>query len=186
MPHEEPSVHRDATVEALEVLPEALPVPVDPGFERDERHALHLRHHPTRVVGVARLQRGQREPAVAAEHRGHSVERRRCRVAIPVQLRVVVRVDVDEPGRDDEPRGVEGLRGQLARELADPDDAAVLHGDVGAPRRRAQAVDDESAGDEVIEHARPPKTVVVLNTFLVLVPPASSVRCEWHGLDLLL
>lgn len=56
--------------------------------------------------------------------------------AVPQDLRVVVRVDVDETGCDDLVAGLD-LRRRAARRLAECNDAAVLDGDIalapGAP-----------------------------------------------------
>ena len=62
----EAGVDADAAVEAVEVLGEGLPLPVDALLERGERHALDLGHHAAQVVGVVGVQRGEREAAVAA------------------------------------------------------------------------------------------------------------------------
>ena len=48
------------------------------------------------IVDVLVAAGREREPAVAAEHRRHAVHRRRARGRVPQQLRVVVRVQVDE------------------------------------------------------------------------------------------
>ena len=64
------------------------------------------------VVG---LRRREREAAVAGEERGDAVPRRGRRGRIPVELRVVVRVDVDEAGRDREPVGVDTSRARRRR-----------------------------------------------------------------------
>ena len=77
-----------------------------------------------------------------------------------MQLRVVVRVDVDEAGRDDEAVGVELARaGPL--HVADLDDRAVAHADVGGARGRARPVDDGATADDEVElgHCQPPPFV---------------------------
>ena len=51
--------------------------------------------------------RRDREAAVAGDDRGDAVEARRRERGVPEHLRVVVRVDVDEAGRDDAAAGVE-------------------------------------------------------------------------------
>ena len=61
---------------------------------------LSILQHPRDVGGAGGE---QREPAVAGDHGGHAVPRRRRRGRLPVQLRVVVRVDVDEPGASTAP-----------------------------------------------------------------------------------
>ena len=49
---EETGVDRDPAIEPVQVLAKALPCPFDALFQRDQRHALDLGHHPPRVVGV--------------------------------------------------------------------------------------------------------------------------------------
>ena len=49
---QEAGVDADLAVEPVEVLAEGLPVPVHPGLQGRERHALDLGHHPADVVGV--------------------------------------------------------------------------------------------------------------------------------------
>src|SRR4029079_11680564 len=89
--------------------------------------------------------------AVPGDHgRASELWRRRAR-RIPEHLRVLVRVDVDEAGRDAEACGCT----RLTRRLVEPthrDDATVAYADVRALRRRARAVDDETAGDGEVEH----------------------------------
>ena len=68
---------------------------------------------------------------------------RRRQRRVPQDLRVVVRVDVDEPRRDDAARRVDLARRGHA--VADLDDPAVGDTDVGAPRRRPGPVDDRTS-----------------------------------------
>ena len=97
-------------VERVEVLGERLPAPVDALGERgagDVLHALHQADEPLLVAGAH-----GREPdaAVAGDDGGDTVTRRRLEQRVPRGLAVVVRVDVDEAGRDEQPGGVDGLR----------------------------------------------------------------------------
>src|SRR5438874_137595 len=83
--------------------------------------------------GIAKLlaRRRDREAAVAGNDRGDTVEARRCERRVPEHLRVVVRVDVDEPGRDDTVAGVEdAVSVEVRRDLGDP---PVGDPDIGAP-----------------------------------------------------
>jgi hypothetical protein len=67
-----------------------------------------------------------------------------------VELRVVVRVHVDEAGGDDAAVGVDRA-GRRFRHAADARDASVAHGDVGRVRRHAGAVGDPSAAHHEVE-----------------------------------
>ena len=93
-----------------------------PASSACQRHALDPRHHPHHVVAVLRRQRRDREAAVAADHGGDAVQRRRAAPRVPQELRVVVRVDVDEARRDHQPVGVDHPP-RLFVDLADEHDA---------------------------------------------------------------
>ena len=120
---------RDA-VERVEVLADGLPVPPDrlaQGCAGDALDALHQADEPVVAVG-----RGGREAdaAVAHDHGGDAVPDRRREQRVPGDLAVVVRVHVDEPGRDHEAGGVDLLATGLV-DGAHRGDAAVVDGDVG-------------------------------------------------------
>ena len=154
MAHEEPGVHRQAAVDAVEVLAEGAPVVRHGREQRLERHPLDARQHARDVVDLARLDRREREAAVAADDRGDAVQRRRGGGRIPEHLGVVVRVDVDEARRDDEAVGVDGARRGLV-DLADRDDAPVAYADVSTAACRSGAVDDAATADEQVQHGIP-------------------------------
>src|SRR5262249_24268253 len=88
--------------------------------------------------------------AVAGHHRGDAVEARRGERGVPEDLSVVVRVDVDETGRDDVPLGVEdSVTGQPRTDLRDP---VAVDRDIGDNSRLAGAVDDRAAADDQLTH----------------------------------
>ena len=150
VPDEEARVDRDAAVQVAEPLPEGGPVPGEAGAQRGERHAFDPRHHPGDVVGVLRRQRRQREPAIAAQHRRHAVQRGRARIGVPEELGVVVGVQVNEAGGHEHAAGVDhaGLAAHGAAGVGpDRDDPLALDHHVGAGRRRAGAVDHAPAAD---------------------------------------
>src|SRR6185436_17130770 len=66
-------------------------------------------------------------------------------------LRVVVRVVVDDPRHQRQAVGVDGLLGGKAG-LADFQDLPVLDREVAAPRRRAQAVDEQRVANHQVMH----------------------------------
>ena len=69
-----------------------------------------------------------------------------------MKLRVVVRVDVDEPRRDQEAVGIDFTITALA-ECSDLDHPSVMDRDIGGVPRRAGAVDDRPAADDEIDAA---------------------------------
>ena len=156
--------------EGVEVLGEALPLPADAlvqGGAGDVLDALHERHQPLVAVGA---HGGEAHPAVAHDHGGDPVPRRGADRGVPGGLTVVVGVDVDPAGGDDEPVGVE-LLPAAALDPAHLGDASVGHGHVALPARRPRAVDDGPAPDHQI----------VLGHVPLLVPVAAGVRCEADG-----
>ena len=161
----QPDVHADLALEGVEVLGGRAPRPRHALAERLEGHALDPGQHPHEVLAVGGVvgQRGDGEAAVAGEHGGDAVQRRRREGAVPEDLGVEVGVDVDEARCDDLAGGVDGALG-VAVDLADGDDAAVLDADVGAAARCAGAVDDVAAPDDQIEHGTLPWVCLVVGT----------------------
>ncbi|MBK6281237.1 MAG: hypothetical protein IPF57_25510 [Gammaproteobacteria bacterium] len=89
--------------------------------------------------------------AVAEHHRGHAVGSPSGEVGIPEDLRVVVRVQVDEAGRDHQSVGVDHAPGARVRDLAHARDHAVPDADVTLPARIARAVHDHAVPDDDVE-----------------------------------
>ena len=113
-PTMKPGVDGDPPLERVQILPEAAPAPGRALLQRDQRHALDLGHHPARVVGVlgrSGFSGASVNPQLPAGDGGHPVVERGRGVRVPEQLGVVVRVRIDEPGREDEPGGVLAGRG---------------------------------------------------------------------------
>src|SRR4029453_10840644 len=71
-------------------------------------------------------------------------------LARPRDLRVVVSVQIDEPGSDNHPLGVEFL-GAIPGDLTDLDDASVGYSHIGVTRCRARTVEDGAAADDEVE-----------------------------------
>ena len=135
----EPGVDADAPVEPVEVLAEALPVPVDPLLQGGERHALDPGHHAAQVVGVVGPERGQGEAAVAADDRGHAVDVGRGGERVPEELGVVVGVGVDEAGAHHQAGGVERVvRGVVDAARARPRPRSARRGRRRRPPGRAR------------------------------------------------
>ena len=104
------------------------------------------------VVGPARR---DAEAAVAGGHGRDAVEGGRVAQPVPGDLRVVVRVRVDDARRDDEPVGVDGALGPLAAVAPDAHHPTVGDGDVGEPAGHAGAVDHQPAVDQEVVHHPP-------------------------------
>ena len=151
VPHEKPGVDAESSVQRVEVLGEARPVPWNAILQCGERHPLDLCHHPADVVGVLRVDRRQREPAIASDHGRDAVHVGGGGERIPEELCVVMRVGVDHPGGHHEAGGVE-FRGGLLFDLADGHDAALPYPDVRDAAGLPGAVDERAGSDDVVEH----------------------------------
>ena len=82
--------------ERVEILGERLEAPVDTGLQGGHLHALdefECLHDELAIFGPRRR---DAESAVALHDRGDPMPRRRRQVAVPENLRVEMRVDVDE------------------------------------------------------------------------------------------
>ena len=151
---EEPGVDADVAVEARRGTRRSVShVHGTPCFERRQRHALDLRHHPAGVVGVASLSGASVKPQLPPMTRRDTVPARRRGQRVPEELGVVVGVRVDEPGRDDEAGRRRASWRAGSSSVADGDDAAV------ARRRRRPAAPGApvpsttvATGDRQIEH----------------------------------
>ena len=144
-----------ATADRVEVLGEALPVPLQALVQRragDVLDTFHQRDEPAVIGGVHR-----REPDAAVAHhdRRDAVPRRGREVVVPRRLAVVVGVDVDPSRRDQRAVRVD-FAATGAVDRADRNDGAVLHRDIAGGRRRSGPVDDRATADDEVEvgHAR--------------------------------
>ena len=147
-------VHRVlAAVERVEVLGEGLPLPLDALVQRGAGDVLDALHQLDEAFLPAGAHRGEADAAVAGDDGGDTVAGRRVEDRVPGGLTVVVRVDVDEPGRDEQPGGVDDLGRVAVDVLADLDDHAALDRHIAHEAGAAGAVDDGSPGDLQIEHA---------------------------------
>jgi hypothetical protein len=142
------------TFNRLQVLRERLEAPVDARLQRVERHAFDVLERAGDHITVLGPGGGDAEPAVAHDHTRDAVPARRREVAVPQDLGVVVRVDVDEPGGEDEAVEVDDLRdvgvGRGARGAGRVDRGDAVAGDqhVGGPSGRAGAVDERGASEQ--------------------------------------
>ena len=87
---------------------------------------------------VGGAHRRERQRAVAGDDGGHAVLRHRVDERVPPHRRVVVRVAVDEPGRDERAAGVDDRLAVGREPGADLGDHAVADPHVGGARGRAR------------------------------------------------
>ena len=148
-------VDAEPLIDGVHVLREALPVPGQHGGEGLHRQVLDAAEGGEHRLAVLGLQWRQGEPAVARQNRGDTVPHRGRAELVPERLRVVVRVQIDDPRRDEEPIGIDG-RGRRAPDLPDLHDRPVLDRHVGPIARKSRPVDDHPVPDhEVVRHDVP-------------------------------
>ncbi len=153
----ERGVDADATVERAQVLGERLEAVERDAGERGRIHSLDASEQLDQPVAVARPQRRDGEPAVAGDDRGDAVEAARRRVRLEGELRVVVRVRIDDPGGHHAPVRVD-LAGATSVDEPDLGDPSPGHGHVGSPPREPRAVDDDAVADHQVVGGHCPKT----------------------------
>ncbi len=135
MPNQRAHVDRRAALfDRVEVLLERFERPfiAQPRLQRVEAHPLDFLERSHDESAMLGARRRDTEAAIAHHHRGHTVPRRYGHHAVPQDLRVVVRVDVDEAGGDHAAARLDG-RGCLAGSLGHGGDLAVLDRDAYRP-----------------------------------------------------
>jgi hypothetical protein len=106
--------------------------------------------------------RRETDTTVTGHHRGHTMRGRRVKRGVPGHLPVIVRVDVNEPGSDQQTRRVDhlgrvGAPGIQAAPRANHRDDTVLDPDIGPVRGCAGTVDDGTPDDLQVVHLRLPE-----------------------------
>jgi hypothetical protein len=141
-------------VQRVEIFGKAFPLPIDAlgqGGAGDIFDTLHQADQEIMPVGA-----GGRETDAAIAHQdsGDAMPERRRQLRIPGDLAVIVGMDVDPAGRDQQAVGMDRLACR-GRDPPDLGDAAVLNGDIGDERSSAAAVDDSAAPDDPVVHGFP-------------------------------
>src|SRR6266851_741014 len=150
--HEAKVDTRAAPLGRVEILREGLPFPFDSLTQHLERDPFDVDEVPRRYLAYLRTARRDAYAAIAHDHRGYAVPRRRRDVGVPADLGVVMGVRIDEAGRDDEVRGVDNFLRALG-DLANLGDPAIRDRDIRAPRRSAGTIDHCSVLDQqIIRH----------------------------------
>ena len=133
----------------VEILPEALPGPVDPLVEHRARDVLDPFHERDQARVGVRSHWREPDAAVAHDRRRDPVPARRRHPFVPRRLPVVVRVDVDEAGSDQQAGSVDLLRAS-ARHGAHGGDGLPVDRHVGPPGLAAPAVGHQPAPDHEV------------------------------------
>jgi hypothetical protein len=150
VPDVEGGVDADLAPHRFQELREALEAVDRDALERARVHALDPSEELDEPRGVAGLEGGHGEAAVAGHDRGDPVVAARRAVGLEGELRVVVGVRVDDARRHDPAGGVDHPH-PLAR-LDEPDggDAPIDDADVGGAARQPGAVDHCAVGDHQV------------------------------------
>ena len=106
-------------VQRVHVFGEGLPGPRQAVGHDDAGNVLDSGHHVDEHVVVFLAARREPDPAVAHHHGGHAVRRRRGQPLRPDGLAVVVGVQVDEAGRDQQAGRVDLARRGVAIDVPD-------------------------------------------------------------------
>ena len=129
------------------------PVPRQAREDRLARDVLDGLHHAGEEFAVLGSAGREGDAAVADQGGRDTVTRDRRDMRIPADLRVEVRMQVDEAGRDGHPFGVD-FAPALGVHLADGGYRTAIYGDVGGRGLPAQAVDDLASADhDLMRHA---------------------------------
>ena len=142
-------------VDGVQELREGLPAPIDAGqhgFAGDVFGAFEIAKHEVRVLLAAR---GDGETAVAHHYARHAVVAGTGAELIPEDLRIHVRVAIDEAWRHNVPLGIHRALGTIAQ-APDGGDFAIPHAYVRLETRAPGTVHHRAVLDDQIEaHAFP-------------------------------
>ena len=138
-------------LELVHVFGEALPLPVQAGGQHRIGNFLDALHQVHQRLAMVLLHRRKADAAVAEHHRSDAMPARRREQRVPHRLAVIVRVDVDPAGRDQETVGVDFALGR-ALLAAHRGDAVAGDRHVTRERRLAGAIDDGAAANDDVVH----------------------------------
>ena len=146
------NVHRLGMArDTVEKFGKGAPVPRHPCFHRGVRNRFDPRHREHRALAAFRMHRREAEAAVADHDRGDAVPARDGAVGIPEKLRVVVGMQIDEAGRDDQARSFDRLGGVGGAQPPYFRDQTVLDADVATEARHPGTVHDDSIANDEVE-----------------------------------
>ena len=139
------------SVQCIEILREGFPVPFQSFGERDAGDFLHRLHQADQRGMMLAPHRREADAAIAEQHRGDAMPRRRREFLVPRRLAVIMRVHIDPAGRHQHAVGLD-LAPAGPGLTADFGDAVAIDRDVAGEGRLAGAIDDGAAADDRIVH----------------------------------
>ena len=150
--HQTADVHAQAlAVQAVHVFGEGLPVPAHALAHGLQGDGLDAVHHPHVQFTVFRPGWRETETALAHRQRSDPELAGQGSVGVPVELGVVVGVEVDRSWRYDAAAGVQFLGAGAVYAPADHRHAAVFDAQIGAELGNARAVDDRAAANHQVK-----------------------------------
>ena len=132
------------TLDRIEILGKRLERPVHPRPQRISRHALDVLQRQHDRLARIRTSRRHRIPTIPHNHRRDAMPTRRHQVTIPRDLRVVMRMTVNEPRSQHQPRQIDHRRARPI-DIADLSDPPRLHPHITPPRNRTRAINQRRA-----------------------------------------
>ena len=137
--------------QAVHVLREGFPVNLHRhphGLQRNRFGTGQGQHGP---VGILRPQWGKTKPAIPNGDGGHTVPTADRAVRVPVQLGIIVGVQIDESRSNDLPAGINLFFGVAAADFPNLSNLTVLDTKVGLVTRHLRPVDDRTVLNHCIE-----------------------------------
>ncbi len=141
---------RPAALRGIHVLGEGLPVPADATFQEIVGNRLDIDQIAHRDLTGGGAAGGEAHAAVAHHDAGDTVPGRGRHRAVPADLRVVVRVRIDESGRNYTVGGVDRRFARPAH-ATDFDDPSIVDRHIGVLAGPAGSVYDQPVADDQIE-----------------------------------
>src|SRR3984957_1674873 len=137
----------------VEILAERFKTPVDASAQRIERHRLDLGQVGKYDVAATGWGRRDPEAAIADNDRSYPQCRRWRSGLIPGQLRVVMRMQIDDPWCEHQPFGIDRFRGSFPN-AADADDATTPDRKVTLDQCVPETVGDPGIPEYKVVHTR--------------------------------
>ena len=142
-------------VERVEIFREAFPLPVQAFGERAPRYVLDRLHQIDQAGAMLRPDRREADPAIAEEDRRDTMPGGRGEHRVPGRLAVVMRMDIDPAGRDQQTMRVD-LALRRAGLAADLGDLGAVNRHVAGKACRAGTVEDGAAANDDVMHLASP------------------------------
>ncbi len=154
MPDVAADVDAELAFESLPIITEAASGEAKPDVQRLARHTFHAAQHAGQPVDVLRPGRGESESTISYEHGRHAMPRGRRSRWVPVELNVVMRMNVDEARGEHEFPPLD-LALALFPDSSDSADAFAPDADVGDEGGQSGSIDHPGASDDEIKvHTR--------------------------------